>query len=128
MSRRGKTGVRFLHGSPFFKRLRGKLNPQDILEQLDYLLIYRGLPRLIRSDNKYPDFTAKSDRNWLERLGVQTMLIEPGSPYENRYNQFRPHSALIYRPPAPETIKPKVEILTEEDGLIGTLKKHFIIL
>jgi hypothetical protein len=30
----------------------------------------------------------------------------------NQYNQFRPHSSLGYRPPTPETIKPKVEILT----------------
>jgi putative transposase len=32
--------------------------------------------------------------------------------WRNQYNQFRPHSSLSYRPPAPETIKPKVEILT----------------
>jgi hypothetical protein len=34
--------------------------------------------------------------------------------WRNEYNQFRPHSALNYQPPAPETIKPKVEILTQE--------------
>ncbi len=28
------------------------------------------------------------------------------------YNHFRPHSALGYRPPAPEVIKPKAETLT----------------
>ena len=27
----------------------------------------------------------KSQRGWLERLGVQTMYIEPGSPWENGY-------------------------------------------
>ena len=26
-------------------------------------------------------------RNWLERLGVQTLFIEPGSPWENAYNE-----------------------------------------
>ena len=124
-----------------------KLNSQDVLEQLGYLFIYRELPGFIRSDNG-PEFTAKAVRNWLERLGVQTLFIEPGSPWENgynesfngklrdellkgeifttlleakvlienwrkAYNQFRPHSSLGYRPPAPETIRPvKVEILT----------------
>ena len=124
-----------------------KLNSQDVLEQLGYLFICRGLPGFIRSDNG-PEFTAKAVRNWLERLGVQTLFIEPGSPWENgynesfngklrdellngeifttlleakllienrrkEYNQFRPHSSLGYRPPAPEAIRPvKVEILT----------------
>jgi len=63
-----------------------RLRSQDILEQLGYLFIYRGLPGLIRSDNG-PEFTAKAVRNWLERLGVQTLFIEPGSPWENGYNE-----------------------------------------
>ena len=63
-----------------------KLSSQDILEQLGYLFIYRGLPGFIRSDNG-PEFTAKSVRNWLKRLGVQTLFIEPGSPWENGYNE-----------------------------------------
>jgi putative transposase len=33
-------------------------------------------------DNR-PEFTAKEVRNWLERLGVQTLFIEPGSPWGN---------------------------------------------
>ena len=40
----------------------------------------------IRSDNG-PEFTAKAVRYWLERLGLQTLLIEPGSPWENGYNE-----------------------------------------
>ena len=88
-----------------------QLRSQDVLEQLGHLFIYRGLPGFIRSDNG-PEFTAKVVRNWLQRLNVQTLFIEPGSPCENRYNQFRPHSSLNCRPPTPETIKPKVELLT----------------
>ena len=30
-------------------------------------------------------FTAGKVRSWLEQLGVQTMYIEPGSPWENGY-------------------------------------------
>ena len=42
-----------------------RLRSQNILEQLGYLFIYRGLPGFIRSDNG-PEFTAKAVRNWLE--------------------------------------------------------------
>jgi putative transposase len=61
-----------------------RLRSQDILKQLGYLFIYRGLPACIRSDNG-SEFTAKAVRNWLGRLGVQTLFIEPGSPWENGY-------------------------------------------
>tara|TARA_Y100001934_G_scaffold259407_1_gene330651 strand:- start:331 stop:708 length:378 start_codon:yes stop_codon:yes gene_type:complete len=63
-----------------------KLNSQDVLEKLGYLFIYRGLPGFIRSDNG-PEFTAKAVRNGLKRLGVQTLFFEPGSPWENGYNE-----------------------------------------
>jgi len=114
----------------------------DVIDQLFELFILRGMPEHIRSDNG-PEFTAKEVRGWLERLGVKTLFIEPGSPWENgyiesfngklrdellnrevfatlmetqilieqwrkEYNQVRPHSALGYRPPAPETITLKI--------------------
>jgi putative transposase len=40
----------------------------------------------LRSDNG-PEFTAKLVRRWLARLGVQTLYIEPESPWENGYNE-----------------------------------------
>jgi transposase InsO family protein len=86
-----------------------------------------------------PEFTARCVREWLGRLDVGPLFIEPGSPWENgyvesfhgklrdellnreifytlweakvlverwrrEYNERRPHSALGYRPPAPEAI------------------------
>jgi putative transposase len=33
------------------------------------------------------EFTAKAVREWLGRLGVETLFIEPGSPWENGYNE-----------------------------------------
>ncbi len=33
------------------------------------------------------EFTAKAVRQWLARLGVKTLSIEPGSPWENGYNE-----------------------------------------
>ena len=33
------------------------------------------------------EFTSKMIREWLERVGVKTLFIEPGSPWENGYNE-----------------------------------------
>ena len=38
------------------------------------------------SDNG-PEFTAKKVTDWLKRLEVKTLFIEPGSPWENGYNE-----------------------------------------
>ena len=55
-----------------------------VLERLADLFIQRGTPGHIRSDNG-PEFTAKIVRGWLKRVSVQTLFIEPGSPWENGY-------------------------------------------
>jgi len=61
-----------------------RINSQDVIDHLFNLLVFRGIPEHIRSDNG-PEFTAKAIRNWLSRLGVKTLYIEPGSPWENGY-------------------------------------------
>ena len=43
-----------------------------------------GVPAHIRSDNG-PEFTATLIRQWLAALTVETLFIEPGSPWENGY-------------------------------------------
>ena len=118
-----------------------RIRSQNVLDQLYELFIRRGIPEYIRSDNG-PEFTAKVVREWLANVGIGTLFIEPGSPWENgyvesfigklrdellngeifdtlleakviiecwrrEYNQFRPHSSLGYRPPAPETYEQK---------------------
>lgn len=115
-----------------------RLTSDDVLERLTWLMVTRGVPDHIRSDNG-PEFTARVVRRWLCRVGVKTLFIEPGSPWENgyvesfngklrdellngeifytlqeakvlierwrtHYNRVRPHSALGYRPPAPEAV------------------------
>ena len=117
-----------------------QITSDDVLAELAQLFVERGTPRYLRSDNG-PEFTARALRTWLERVGVQTLYIEPGSPWENgyiesfngklrdellngevfdtvleaqvlcerwrrNYNEVRPHSALGYRPPAPQAIVP----------------------
>lgn len=116
--------------------VKRQMNSEDVLHRLGKLFVEKGIPNHVRSDNG-PEFTALAVRGWLERLGVKTLFIEPGSPWGNgyiesfngklrdelldrevldtlweaqvlverwrvEYNTVRPHSALGYRPPAPE--------------------------
>ena len=122
------------------------------------MFVRRGLPAYIRSDNG-AEFTANAVRGWLTRLGVRTLYIERGSPWENGYvesfigklrdellngeifytlteakvlverwrqlyNRVRPHSALGYRPPAPEAIEPMPPGWTAP-GLLDTRVRVF---
>ena len=65
-------------------KVNRKISSQDVIDELFNLFIFRGIPEHIRSDNG-PEFTAKAIRKWLNRLGVKTLYIEPGSPWENGY-------------------------------------------
>jgi len=47
-------------------------------------MLQHGLPKHIRSDNG-PEFVATAVREWLAKLEVETLFIEPGSPWENGY-------------------------------------------
>jgi transposase InsO family protein len=61
-----------------------RLRSIDLVEQLSDLFLGRGVPNYIRSDNG-SEFTAQIVREWLQRIGVKTLFIEPGSPWENGY-------------------------------------------
>jgi putative transposase len=65
-------------------KVNRKITSQDVIEELFNLFILRGIPEHIRSDNG-PEFTAKAVRKWLSKLGVKTLFIEKGSPWENGY-------------------------------------------
>ena len=115
-----------------------RLRSDDVLHLLAELFVGHGPPDHIRSDNG-SEFTAKAVRGWLGKIGVRTLFIEPGSPWENGYNEsfngklrdellngeifyslneakvlieqwrrhyntVRPHSALGYKPPAPQAV------------------------
>jgi len=64
--------------------VKRRITSQDVIDRLFELIIFRSIPEHIRSDNG-PEFTAKAVRRWLSRLGVKTLFIEPGSPWENGY-------------------------------------------
>ena len=65
---------------PVARRLRS----EDVLEALAELFVTRGPPAYIRSDNG-PEFIANAVQQWLAKVGVKTLYITPGSPWENGY-------------------------------------------
>ena len=67
-------------------RVERNLKSGQLLETLSELFVYRGVPEHIRSDNG-PEFTANQVREWLGKVGVKTLFITPGSPWENGYNE-----------------------------------------
>jgi len=118
-----------------------RIRSNDVIDIFADVMIERGIPEHIRSDNG-PEMVATKLREWLEKLGTKTLYIAPGSPWENgycesfngklrnellngeifytlreaqvlieqwrqHYNRVRPHSALGYRPPAPEARGPR---------------------
>ena len=121
-----------------------KLNSEDVRYTLADVMVERGMPTYIRSDNG-AEMTARAVRDWLAAVGSKTLYIEPESPWENGHNEsfngklrdellngeifytlkeapvrierwrqddnhIRPHSALGYRPSAPETALPRTLI------------------
>ena len=60
------------------------IKSSDVIETLTELMVARGVPDHIRSDNG-PEFTARAIRDWLGKVGARTLYIEPGSPWENGY-------------------------------------------
>ena len=62
------------------------LRHDDVIYRLERLFVQRGVPAHIRSDNG-PEFTAIAVREWLAKLDVKPLYIEPGSPWENGYNE-----------------------------------------
>ena len=65
-------------------RVERRMGSQQIIEALSDVMLWRGIPEQIRSDNG-PEFIAQGLRQWLANLGTGTLYIEPGSPWENGY-------------------------------------------
>jgi putative transposase len=61
-----------------------RLGRYEVIEALADVMLFRGIPEHIRSDNG-PEFVAVELRKWLAKLGTGTLYIEPGSPWENGY-------------------------------------------
>lgn len=64
--------------------VRRSFTSDDVIGVLRELVLIRGTPQHIRSDNG-PEFIARAIRSWLAMAQVQTLYIEPGAPWENGY-------------------------------------------
>ena len=60
------------------------IRADDVLQCLTDLFVAHGVPAHLRADNG-PEFTNRSVRTWLGRVGTRPLVIEPGSPWENGY-------------------------------------------
>jgi putative transposase len=60
------------------------ITSEDVIDTLAELFAMRGVPRHIRSDNG-PEFIARAIQRWLRQVEVQTLYVEPGSPWENGF-------------------------------------------
>jgi len=60
------------------------IKSKDVIAVLEYLFMIRGIPGFIRSDNG-PEFIADAIKKWLKKKHVETLYVEPGSPWENGY-------------------------------------------
>ncbi len=65
-------------------RVARRINSFAVLETMAEVMLMRGVPEHIRSDNG-AEMAAKVVRNWLTQVGAKTLFIEPGSPWENGY-------------------------------------------
>ena len=65
-------------------RVARRLGSLQVIETLADVMLVRGIPEHIRSDNG-PEFIAEELRKWLGTVGTKTLYIEPGSPSENGY-------------------------------------------
>jgi len=61
-----------------------RLRTDDVQDRLAFLFVTRGVPEFIRSDNG-SEFANNQIKEWLSNVGVKTLFIEPGAPWENAY-------------------------------------------
>lgn len=60
------------------------ITSHDVIDTLAELFAMRGVPQHIRSDNG-TEFIAQAIQDWLRPMSVETLYIEPGSPWQNGY-------------------------------------------
>ena len=60
------------------------ITSEGVIDALAELFAMRGVPQHMRSDNG-PEFIAGAIQQWFAQVGVETLYIAPGSPWENGY-------------------------------------------
>ncbi len=59
-----------------------RITSEDAIDALAELFSIHGVPQRIRCDNG-PEFISSAIKDWLGKLGVGVLYIEPGSPWQN---------------------------------------------
>ncbi len=62
--------------------VQGSLRSGRLIEVLARVISERGAPMYLRSDNG-PEFVSKAILKWLKECGIETVLIDPGKPWQN---------------------------------------------
>lgn len=60
------------------------ITSEDAIDALAELFAMHGVPQRIRCDNG-PEFISLAIKEWLGKLGIGVLYIEPGSPWQNGY-------------------------------------------
>jgi putative transposase len=60
------------------------IQSSDVVEILLELIVSRGMPEYIRSDNG-SEFTSKELQKWAKKQGINLLFIKPGHPWENGF-------------------------------------------
>jgi transposase InsO family protein len=68
-------------------RVARRLGSQEVIETLAEVMLVRGVPEYLRSDNGR-ESVARDLRKWLASVGTGTLYIEPGSPWERWCSQY----------------------------------------
>ncbi|GAA4422398.1 hypothetical protein GCM10023155_05960 [Bremerella cremea] len=58
------------------------ITSEDAIDTLAELFAMYGVPKRLRCDNG-PEFISTAIKQWLDRIGVEALYIEPGSPWQN---------------------------------------------
>jgi putative transposase len=61
-----------------------EIGAADLITVVGNVIKERGAPACIRSDNG-PEFISKQLQRWLTKHQIQTLYIEPGSPWQNGF-------------------------------------------
>lgn len=61
-------------------KVERSMTSRDVMHELERLITLHGPPGFIRCDNR-PEFIARATRRFLAEAGIQTLFIDPGSPW-----------------------------------------------
>lgn len=62
------------------------ISGEYVTRLLDRAAVFRGYPDMVRTDNG-PEFTSRVFMAWAQTQGIRHILIQPGRPIQNGYNE-----------------------------------------